>query len=348
MTNATASPAEEVHDKPLLLFDPFPRSAEMLLSDGAEAELASFSRIVSHFGSRAPDAFIDAHLAQTAILVGQSPMPAARLDAAPNLRAIINVKGNWEPNIDYAGAQARGIHVLSIAPVLARAVAESLLGFAIDLGRGITQAHIAFTEGREKYGIAGNGSAYSLYDAPVGLIGFGNLGRALLPLLQAFTKNVCVYDPWLSDVYLEEQGLRPAPLDAVLANSKYIFVLAGVTSENEGFLDRAKLERIAPDAALILGSRAETVAFDELVQMAEEGRFRAAIDVFPQEPMPQGAVLRRSSKLLLSAHRAGGIPESYARMRRALVDDIRQILRGFPPLLLQRAEPRQAMAMKSR
>jgi phosphoglycerate dehydrogenase-like enzyme len=328
--------------------DPFPRTEEMLLIDGTEAELKSLGRVESHFGSRAPDGFIDAHLADTTILVGQADMPLARLDKAPKLRAIINVKGNWEPNIDYFAAQARGIHVLSVAPMIAAAVAEYVLGLAIDLGRGITAAHVAFGKGEDRYGIAGNREAYSLFDARVGLIGFGNLGRALVPLLRPFTRHIRVYDPWLSDAYLADQGVNAMPLDAVLSESKYIFILAGVTSENEGFLDRQKLERITPDAAVILGSRAETVAFDDFIEMAASKRFRAAIDVFPEEPVPADATVRRLPNLLLSSHRAGGIPMSYARMRRALVDDIRQILQGRPPLLLQRAEPRQAMAMRSR
>jgi phosphoglycerate dehydrogenase-like enzyme len=335
-------------DKPLILMDPFPRTEEMLLIDGTEAELKSLGRVESHFGSRAPDAFIDAHLSETTILVGQADMPLARLDKAPKLRAIINVKGNWEPNIDYFAAQARGIYVLSAAPMMAPAVAEYLLGLAIDLGRGITPAHEIFRRGEERYGIAGNRQAYSLYDARVGLIGFGNLGRALVPLLRPFTRHIGVYDPWLSDAYLADQGVNAMTLDAVLSQSKYIFVLAGVTSENEGFLDRKKLELIQPDSAVILGSRAETVAFDDFIEMGSAKRFRAAIDVFPEEPVPVDAAVRRLPNLLLSSHRAGGITASYARMRRALVDDIRQILNGHPPLLLQRAEPRQAMAMRSR
>lgn len=320
----------------------------MIFADGSEADLRALGRVEAHFGTRAPDDFIDQHLADVSILVGQSAMPAERLRRAKHLQAIINVKGNWEPNIDYREAQAQGIYILSIAPILAPAVAEALLGFAIDLARGITVADQAFRSGSEAYGIHGNKTAYSLFEAKVGFVGFGNLGHALLDLLRPFNCSVVAHDPWLSDAYLQSHGIASGSLEEILRESRFIFILAGVTVENENFLDRSKLELIRRDASVILGSRAEVIAFDDFVSLAAEGRFRAAIDVFPEEPMPLDAPVRSARNILLSAHRAGSVPASYVRMRQALIDDIRQILKGHPPMMLQRAEPAQAAMMRSR
>ena len=311
--------------------------------------LEGLGDLVVHFGSRAPDSLVDRHLDRMTVVIGQTAMPRERLDRAVNLRAIVNVKGNWEPNIDYAEAQARGIYVLSAAPAMAPAVAEMCLGLAIALGRDIVGADRAFRNGAEAYGIAGNRRAISLFGARVGLIGFGNLGRALVPLLWPFGVTVHVHDPWLSDGYLEGQGVKPASLDATLRSSQFVFVLAGVTQDNEGFLDRRMLDLLPDDACLILASRAEVVDFPALVSMADAGRIRTAIDVFPEEPVPADAPVRSThGDVILSAHRAGGIADSYARIRAMMVDDITQILAGLPPQHLQRAEPALAAAMRSR
>ncbi len=333
---------------PLILIDAAPRTKEMILQREAEDRLKAISRVVEHYDGRMADDIVERHLAEVEIIVGQTPMDAARLARAPKLRAIINVKGNWEPVIDYAEAHRRGVQVLSIAPVMAPAVAEMCLGFAIDLGRNITKNDHAFHAGRDRYGIAGNRSAYSLYGAAVGLIGYGNLGRALRPLLRPFDCAVGVYDPWLSDGYLAAEGCRGLKLDTLLAGSRYIFILAGVTRENEGFLDREKLMRISPDASVILASRAEVTEFDTLVELSEQGRFRAAIDVFPQEPVPPDAPVRRTKNILLSAHLAGGVLDSYRRISDILIDEIPLILKGLPALRLQRAEPRLAAIQNSR
>ena len=64
--------------------------------------------------------------------------------------------------------------------------------------------------------------------------------------------------------------------------------------------------------------------------------------------MPADALSRQTPNVLFSAHLAGGLEPSYARIRDMMMDDIRQILAGLPPLRMQRAEPRQAAMARSR
>lgn len=320
----------------------------MVYTTDVQELLGRHARIECHFGSRADDELVERVLPDVQIIVGQTAMPEERLDRAPNLRAILNVKANWEPNIDYAAASRRGIYVLSAAPAMAPAVAEYCVGQAISLGRGLASANADFRDGTEQYGIAGNQQAMSLYDANVGMIGFGNLGRALVPLLRPFNTTLSVYDPWVSDRYLRTQGLKPAKLDNLLSTSQYLFILAGVTSENKGFLNRSKLDLIYPDACVVLASRAEVVDFDAFIQLAASNRFRAAVDVYPAEPVPSTASIRNTPNVLFSSHLAGGLHASYARIRDMMVDDVIQILSGLPPLRMQRAEPNLASLMRSR
>lgn len=336
------------NSKPVILFDPYPRTPEMVYTPDVETELAEIATVVSHFGSRADDTLVEKVLPDVEIIVGQTAMPKSRLERATKLRAILNVKANWEPNIDYQDAQQRGVFVLSAAPAMAPAVAEFCIGQAIALARGLPKGDTLFRRAEERYGIGGNQSAYSLYDANVGLIGYGNLGRALVPLLRPFHCNVSVYDPWLSSSYLQSQDVTPAGIDDVLSSSRFLFILAGVTAQNEGFLDRAMLSRIQTDACVILASRAEVVEFPAFIELAASGRWRAAVDVYPQEPVPVDAAFRSADNVLFSAHLAGGLHASYARIREMMMDDIRQLLRGLPPLRMQRAEPAQAASMRSR
>ena len=336
-------------DLPLVLIDPAPRTRAMILSDEALSELQERARVVAWWnGDRMPDALIDEHLAEAAVIIGQTALSAERIARARKLRAVINVKGNWEPGFDYQACQARGIYVLSIAPAMAPAVAEWCLGAAIDLGRGITAADRSFHDGGERYGIRGNEDAVSLFGATVGLVGYGNLGRALRPLLAPFRCEVLACDPWLPPGFLAEEGCRAAGLNEVLNVSTFLFLLAGVTTENQGFLDRAHLLRIREDGCVVLASRAEILDFDAFVSLAEEGRFRAAIDVFPEEPVPRDHPVRATRGILLSAHRAGGIRASYRRICDMMMEDVRLILAGLAPVRLQRAEPRQAALMRSR
>ncbi|MDJ0786282.1 MAG: NAD(P)-dependent oxidoreductase [Myxococcota bacterium] len=334
--------------KPLALVAPYPRALWMVMTDDTRARLESKLELVIHEHEPMPDALLEAHLPEASFLVGKIPLPAERLARARKLQAVINVEGNWRPDIDYAECERRRIPVLSAAPAMAPAVAEMALGMAIDLARGITPADRAFRSGEERFGILGNLESFLLRGKPMGLIGFGNLGRELLPLLRPFGGRIRVHDPWLPDGLLAEAGVEPAPLDTVLAESKLLFILAGATSENEGFLGAAELDRIREDAAVVFVSRAEVVDFDAFVERARAGRFRAAIDVFPEEPVPKDHPIRDAEEILLSAHRAGGLRESYQRIAEMLADDVELILEGLPPQRLQRAQARTASVARSK
>ena len=332
----------------LIFLDPHPRDESIVYTPDVSRRLAEMGRVETHFGSRAPDAIVDEILPDVAVVIGQTAMPKERLDRAPKLRAIINVKANWEPNIDYAEAHARGIHILSAAPAMAPAVAEYCLAQAIALSRRFGKGDRLFRTGGEAYGKSGNRLAYSLFDARAGLVGYGNVGRALAPLLKPFGCKLSAYDPWVPDDLLRKQGLRPASLDEILSRSRFLFLLAGATTENAGFLDRSRLSMIQDDACVVLASRAEIVEFEDFVQLAAAGRYRAAIDVFPEEPVPAAASLRDAPNILFTAHLAGGIEDSYRRMRDMVLDDVGRILRGAPPLRMQPADPERAEKMRSR
>ena len=335
-------------EKPLIIIDAFPRSKEMILNPETEARLKQCAEVIEHYGSRMPDEIIEKNLDRVSIIIGQTPMDAARLSRAKNLRAIINVKGNWEPVIDYAEAHRLGIHVVSIAPAMAPAVAEMCVGMAICLGRGLIHNDQLFRAGTERYGVAGNSQAKTLYGAKVGLLGFGNLGQAIRPLLSPFQAHVSVYDPWLSAGYLTQHHCEKKGLEQILEGSDFLFLLAGVHSGNEGFLDSSILQTIRQDACVVLASRAEIVDFNAFLDLAEKGHFRAAIDVFPEEPVPAHDPMRQRKNIIFSSHLAGGMQASYRRIAEMLDDEIPLLLNGLPPQRLQRAEPRLAAMQRSR
>ena len=326
----------------VILFDPWPRTAALIFTAELQRRFEQLGRIVGleeSAGGKLPEALIEATLPNARAIVGQTDLDAARLSRAPKLTAIINVEGNFGQNVDYAECFRRGIQVLSIAPVFANPVAEMALGFALDLARGITHADRLMRQGREQYGLAGNREAFVLRGATIGFIGCGNLGRALIPLLVPFRPRLLIHDPWLPDNVVRELGGEPASLDTVLREPRVIFALAGVTEENQRMLDRSRLETVRSDAVLVLLLRAGLVDFDALVDLVAAGRFRAATDVFPLEPVAANDRVRQVEGLILSAHRAGGLPTALAAIGEMVVDDLDLILRGLPPQRMQAARP---------
>jgi phosphoglycerate dehydrogenase-like enzyme len=333
---------------PLILVDPLPRTLEIIFDSATRKRLNDLGRVVVSDTARMPDAVVDRHLPEAVAIIGQTDLPAERIERAPNLRVVINVEGNFLPNVDYAAALARGIHVLVASPAFATPVAEAALGMAIDLARGIGAADRSMRAGTERYGLESNAGAFLLSGSPVGIVGFGDLGRALRRLLVPFGCPVRVHDPWLPDLAIRREGAVPSDLDSLLRGSHVVFVFAAATSDNAQFLGERELRLIPDGGALLLMSRAAVVDFDALVRLVEEGRLRAAVDVFPEEPLAADHPARRLDGLLLSPHRAGGMPEAFLEIGRLAVADLELVLRGLPPVVCKRAEPETVGRMRSR
>jgi phosphoglycerate dehydrogenase-like enzyme len=333
--------------KPTALVDPHPRTLELLFNPEDLKRLKSLVRMTVWEGSRMPAAMVEKHLANTTILIGQPDLPRERLMRAAQLKAVINVEGNPQPNVDYECCFERGIHVLNVGVAFGTAVAEMALGMALASIRGIPEADRLFRRGKEVYGRFSNQESFLLSSAEVGFVGFGNLGRALLKLLQPFHCRVRVYDPWLPDRWLADAGMEPAPLETVLRTSRVVFVLAGATSENQAMLGARQLDLLPRAASLVLVSRASLVDFDALTKRLASGEIRAAVDVFPVEPFLKSHPIRKLPNVILSAHRAGSLSAAYRLMGEMIVDDVGQILKGLPPIRLQRMERETVARMRS-
>ena len=319
---------------------------------------------------RLANIFTDADLARlhaaADIVWGQDePMPTAEIDKVrheavaiiagswrhgdvtgyPKLRAILEVGGGFPSpqSLDYDACFRRGIRVLSCAPAFGPAVAEMGLGLALACARQIAWTDTAFRYGEPNWShtafLTEIGDTFTLYGKQVGLIGFGGLARALLPLLKPFDCPIQVYDPWLTPAYLRTQGVTPVDLDTLLATSRIIFVLAVPAAANKALLSREKLSLIRPDAVFLLLSRSHVVDFDALTELLAAGRFRAGIDVFPEEPLPKDHPIRQVKHAVLSSHRAGAMSESLQNIGRFVADDIEAICSGLVPQRMQVAQP---------
>jgi phosphoglycerate dehydrogenase-like enzyme len=319
---------------PLVLVAPYPQRRDIVFSPGTWDELCAAFDVVEVDGT---DPHFDELLPDAIAIIGQPDLPASRISAAKSLRAICNVEGNFFPNVDYDACFERGVYVLGCGPAYAQPVAEYALGLALDLARDITGADRLFRAGAERYAEAGNGGAILLQNADVGLIGLGNLGRALLPLLRAFSVRIRGYDPWLPPRALSVFGVEPVALDDLLRTSTFVFVLASATTENDRLLDADKLGLIPDGGRLVLVSRAATVDFAALYDRVASGRLRAAVDVWPAEPVAADDPARTMEGLVLSAHRAGALDVAFHAIGEMVLDDITQIASGLPPVRMQQA-----------
>ena len=326
-----------------VIVDPFFRSMDEIFSPSDVERLGNLVEIVwgrdelmplEEFSAALPDAFA---------VVSSGWRYGDVLEDASNLRAILTVSGGWPPELDYARCFERGIRVLSAAPAFAEAVAEMALALALASSRDLVAEDRLVRTTQERW-LSGADTldTFLLTGKRVGFVGFGNIGRRLRALIEPFGCELCAYDPWLTDAYLRDERVEPTGLRRLMETSRVIFVLATPTTENRALLSRDLLELVQPGAVLVLVSRAHVVDFDALTELVLDGRLRAAIDVFPSEPLGPDDPIRTATGAVLSPHRAGLVQEALWEIGRRVVDDLEALVNGLPPRRLQVGEPELA------
>ena len=289
-------------------------------------------------GPDSTDDELDAVLPRAFAVVGQPDLPASRLARASALRVVMNVEGNFYPNVDYEACFRAGIHVLGCGPAYAEAVAEFALGLAIDLARGISREDRAFRAGRERYVAAGNDDAILLRRSDIGLVGYGNLGRALHALLRPFDATIRAFDPWLPASTLRDAGLVPATLDEVLDAQP-----GGVRPRDGHRRERAPAGR----------ARARPAARRRAARAGRAGppcstTTRCSSGSRPAGSWPRSTSGRRSrcrrttgrgrSRAWCSRRIAPAASrEAFLEIGEMVLDDLDQVRRGLPPVRMQPA-----------
>jgi phosphoglycerate dehydrogenase-like enzyme len=333
--------------RPLVISAPEPRSLDLIFRPDALARLRRDYEIVETTAPAVAALPADV-LARARYIIGQPPISAETLDRLAGLRCVFNVETNLVDNMPYDTLFQRGIHVVTTGLVFAEPVAELGLALALDLARDVVDADLAFREGREKWGGDGNQTARLLSGSEIGIVGFGDLGRALNRVLSGFRARIRVFDPWLPASILRDAGVEPADLDTVLRESDTVFVVAAVTSENRAFLGADAFAAMRRGAAFILLSRADVVDFPALMAAVGSGHIVAASDVFPEEPLAVDHPVRRLPGFLRSAHRAGALDVVFKRMGDMVLEDMALMDRGLPPIRCKRAERETVRRMRSR
>ena len=328
--------------KPKVIVVPYTRKISRVFSPTDWKRLHSLVDVVWGRDDPIPPAEFEAALPEAvAIVHGEWTYGGAEtLRKAPKLRTILEVMGaHSHPGFDHEYCFDHRIRVLSCAPAFALQVAEMALGLALAAARDIPLGDRLFRANREQYSSAGNADAFLLSGKTVGLVGFGSIARQLKSLLAPFGCRLLAYDPWQTAASLRAQGCEPVELARLMSEAQVIFVTAVPTIQNKAMLNRDLLERITPGSVFVLISRAHVVDFDALTDLALQGRFKAAIDVFPAEPAPPDLPIRQAEQAILSAHRAGSVPEGLLEIGRMVVDDLEAILAGLLPQRMALAQP---------
>lgn len=251
------------------------------------------------------------------------------LSVATNLKFIARVGAGLE-SIDIPYAKGKGIHLISAPEGNRNAVGEHALGMLLSLFNKLNQADASVKSGkwlREEH------RGVELEGKTVGLIGYGNMGKAFAKKLQGFDCEVLCYDI-LDNV--GDANARQVPLEELQRQTDVLSLHTPWTPLTNKMVDADFVNAFAKAFYLINTARGKSVVTQDLVMALKSGKILGAgLDVLEyekgsfenlfldKEAMPEPLrYLLKAQNVILTPHVAGWTVESKRKLAQTVVDKI--------------------------
>ena len=220
------------------------------------------------------------------------------LHAARHLK-VISKWGTGIDSIDTSAAARLGILVYNTPDAFTDCVAESTLGYILNFARRLFMMDQDMRRGKWN-----KRDAVTLRECTLGVIGVGNIGKAVARRAVAFGMTVVGADPVsVPQSFLDETGLKLVSLPELLKSSDFVTLHCDLNPTSYHLIDRRQLELMKSSAYLINTSRGPVVNERALVDALRSGQIAgAALDVFETEPLPSDSPLRELNNCLLAPH----------------------------------------------
>jgi D-3-phosphoglycerate dehydrogenase len=171
--------------------------------------------------------------------------------------------------------------------------------------------------------------ASSLRDCCLGIIGVGNIGKAVVRRARSFGMRLLGNDPVMVPAeFLAETGLEMVALEILLRESDFVSLHCDLNPTSFHLMDRSAFQLMRPSAFLINTSRGPVINEAELVEALLSKRIAgAALDVFEVEPLPEDSPLRSMHNCLLAPHNSNSDPVVRKRVHESTIANLLQGLR---------------------
>jgi phosphoglycerate dehydrogenase-like enzyme len=278
-------------------------------------------RIAPKVGARTPEEMPGLLRGAVAAIVSTDPFDRSVFSAAPDLRAIARV-GVGIDSIDVEAATEAGVVVTTTPGANKQTCADHTVALILAAIRRIGENDASVRAGR--WDRAGSLTPWDLHGKTVGIVGLGDIGRAVAERLKGFGTTLVATDP----AFAEADGCPLVELDELLRRADVVSLHVPLSASTRAMIGARELALMRPTGILVNTSRGALVDEAALLDALEHGGLRAAaLDVFRDEP-PRTDRLRRLPNVVLSPHIAGLSDESIRVMTRQATRNVLDVLAG--------------------
>jgi D-3-phosphoglycerate dehydrogenase / 2-oxoglutarate reductase len=240
-------------------------------------------------------------------------------------------------NIDLGFATKSGIVVTNVPTYCVDEVSEHAMAMILSMARGVAFFDRAIKGGT--YNLNAGTPLYRMNGKTLGIVGFGNIGRALYRKAKGFGLKVISYDPKTSSQSIEGFDVELVSFQDLLRNSDYVSIHAPLTSETRHLFNLEAFRLMKPSAFLVNTSRGDLIDPEALLEALNQKLLAGAgLDVFSPEPPDPRSALLQHPRLVATPHAAFNSEESLVDLRETTARQMADVLSGKLPAHVVNAE----------
>jgi D-3-phosphoglycerate dehydrogenase len=244
-------------------------------------------------------------------ICGDDCYTAAAIDACLPRLKVISKWGTGIDSIDKAYANQKGVMVGNTPNAFTLPVADSVMGYMLAFARHQPWMDQAMKSGEWKK-IPGR----SLSESTLGVIGVGNIGKAVIRRARGFGMKILATDIIeIRPDFVREMGVEMTTLEDLLRRSDFVSVNCDLNPTSEHLISAETLAMMKPTAVLINTARGPIVNEADLVAALQQGKIGGAgLDVFEHEPLPKDSPLLEMDNVMLAPHNSNSSPMAWERV----------------------------------
>jgi len=261
---------------------------------------------------------------------GSHILSAKVLENLPNCVGIIRT-GSGTDNVPVKAATRLGIIVVNTPYILAEFVSDHAIGLLLAAVRKISSHDRAIRRGLF-WDIGEDRPTLHMRGKTLGIVGFGNIGRALAQKVKIWKMKTLVHDPFVTADDMEKEGVQAAELDHLLSDSDFVSLHCPLLETTHHLIGEQELQMMKSTAILINTSRGPVIDELALTRALSEGWIGGAgIDVFEKEPPEPNNSLFQLDNVVMTPHTASHCNQFWIEGWKASVEAIAAIAKGNWP-----------------
>ena len=284
---------------------------------------------VTVYDDTTPDQLLERIQDAGVVVTKEMPVSGDLIRQFPDSVKIICEAGTGYNNLDLAAAREKGIIVCNVPSYSSERVAHTAIMMILNLSSTMqTQMKMLAKGDRSNFTKHLQVPHVEVNGKTLGIIGAGNIGRAVIKIAKALDMDILVYTRTPRE---DSDGIRYVDLETLLKNSDYVSLHCPLTPQTRHIINKETLALMKPSAFLVNTSRGALVDEPALIEALQNGVIAgAALDVQETEPPVEDNPLYTLDNVILTPHMGWKGLETRQRLVSILDGNIKAFFAGNP------------------